>query len=322
VAVASYGPKSFAAAAFSITATTTNPNIGKVASAAAGDTTFTVVASTGSTSVTGGAGGFIPPTPTRTALTTIVINCSGGSSCGNDTTVTITTAAGTGRGKQITGLSAAFGYSGAATWKSGPTSGGASLSFVIAGVGNNNSKSFRLGVVWPIAATGTIGTATGPYTVQVTASGVTSASRNLAANANVQAGISLSQVTPLDFGTLALMAGQSGSVTYPAGGQGAEASWSLTGAQQVRGHTIGKYKVTGTPGQQISVSVTPIPTLTLTRQPSGGSLPMSVSNTAQGAQLIPLSGEFFFYIGGSINFSSSTTTGAYKGIYTITVNYS
>jgi hypothetical protein len=209
---------------------------------------------------------------------------------------------------------------GTAIFKSGSTSGTNSLTFVIGGVGNNSSKTFNLGITVPISQNGS-GYSTAPYSISVSATSVTTGTGAAAVQANVSAPISITRQTELNFGTLVQMANQTGQVLFPAAGAGN--TFTLTNLVQLRPHTIGYYKITGNANSQISVSITPSP-LPLTNTAGGTPLSMAVSQTAQGTQFLDNTGTKYFYVGGSISsipYGAMTPSGAYKGQYTVTVNY-
>jgi hypothetical protein len=314
--------------AYSVGTTSGAPNIGKVASGSV-DTTFTVTASGGAVGVgtTGsGAGSLVPKGATRTALTTITISCNTGTACSNDTTITVTAGAGSGAGRQISGLSAAFaavGTSGAAVYKSGSTSGGTSMTFVIKGVGAGKSGFFYLGFNWPIAAGGA-GSAGASYTVTATGTGVTTGTGSTSAQASVDAPLTVTKQQDLNFGKIVVEANLAGSISWAASGQGSMSPpyWTTSNARQVAGGggSIGKFKVTGAPSQQITVTLSPNP-LSI----SGGNHPLSVnfSNTATGLQLIGTDGTLTFYVGGAFSWTASTvpSPAVYQGTMTVTVNY-
>jgi hypothetical protein len=307
-----------AAATYTLTMNATTPNFGNVASGAA-ITNFTLVASTGVVTENG-TGSFVPASVTsRSTPTTITVNCAGGTSCSNNMTVAITTATLSGPVGRITALGVSF--TTPSDFVSGTTSGGNAITFIMKGPGNNNSKSFKLGMTVPIAANGS-GYGTAPYTITVTGSGVTTGSGGAAVQANVSAPISISRQSELNFGTLVQIANQTGQVLFPAAGLGN--TFTLTNLIQLRPHTIGYYKITGNASSQVSVSISPSP-LPLINAAGGNPLSMAVSHTAQGTQFLDSSGIKYFYVGGSISSipygAATTPSGAYKGQYTVTVNY-
>jgi hypothetical protein len=288
----------------------TAPNIGKVSSGS-GTTNFVVDAATGSVSVGGGGGQFIPYNATRTALTTITISCSGGSACANSVVVTVSAGAATGRASTISGFTADFSGSSTARLANGQTSasGGSTLTMTLSGIGNGSSKTFTLGMTIPVLTTGTAGNATAAYSVTA-GSGVGSG----AAQTKVEGALSISKQSDLSFGRVVLLTGQSGTATWAAANQ----AWTLTGAIAMTTHTIGQFTVTGTPSQAINFGIPS--TITLSNG-HGNTLAVTVSTTGQGTQLIGSLGTFVFYLGGQISFSSSTPTGAYTANFAVSVNY-
>ncbi|MDB5418284.1 MAG: hypothetical protein JWP50_1703 [Phenylobacterium sp.] len=304
------GGRAEAAIAYTVGLSATTPNIGKVSSGSA-TTNFVVDAATGSVAAGAGGGQFIPYNATRTALTTITIGCSGGTACANTVVVTISAGSATGRAGAITGFTADFSGTSTARLSSGAASasGGSTLSMTLSGIGNSASKTFTLGMTIPILTTGAAGNATAAYTVTAG-----SAAGSAAAQAKVEGALSLSKQSDLSFGRVVLLTGQSGTATWAAATQ----AWTLTGAIAMTTHTIGQFTVTGTPTQAINFTIPS--TISLTNG-LGGALPVTVSTTGQGTQLINSAGNFVFYVGGQISFTSSTPTGAYTANFPVGVNY-
>ncbi|MDB5442260.1 MAG: hypothetical protein JWP73_636 [Phenylobacterium sp.] len=302
------GGRAEAATTYTVGLSATAPNIGKVSSGSAA-TDFTVAAATGSVSVGAGGGQFIPYNAVRTALTTITISCSG-TSCANTVAVTVAAGAATGRASPITGFTADFSGSSTARLSNGQTSasGGSTLTMTLAGIGSG-SKTFTLGMTIPILTAGTAGNATAAYSVTAG-----SAVGSAAAQAKVEGALSLSKQSDLSFGRVVLLTGQSGTATWAAATQ----AWTLTGAIAMTTHTIGQFTVTGTPSQAINFTV---PATISLANGQGSNLPITVSTTGQGTQLINSAGNFVFYVGGQISFTSSTPTGAYTANFAVSVNY-
>ncbi|MFC3070199.1 DUF4402 domain-containing protein [Phenylobacterium soli] len=297
----------------------TAPNIGKVASGTS-TTNFTVASGSGAVSIGSGGAQFVPYGATRTALTTITINCSGGNKCkNNNINISINAGSATGRASGITALSADFSGSSTARLTSGATSASSSsgaLSFTIKPVatGTSGSASFTVGMTIPILPSGTVGLATAAYTITASGTGYTTGSGSAAGRATVEDPLSMSKNSDLSFGRLVLLTGQSGAATWAA----ADQSWTVTGATAMGSRAIGKFTVTGTASQAINFSVPSSITMT---NGHGDTLPITVSTTAQGTQLIGTNGQFIFYVGGQISYSSSTPTGAYTATFTVSANY-
>lgn len=304
-----------------VSLSSTAPNIGKVASGTS-TTNFTVASGSGAVSIGSGGAQFVPYGATRTALTTITINCSGGAKCNKNTiNISITGGSATNRVGAITALSADFSGSSTARLTSGATSASSSsgsLSFTIKPVAatgqNSGSASFTLGMTFPVLPTGTVGVGTAAYSITASGTSYTTGTGGASARATVEDPLSMSKNSDLSFGRLVLLTGQSGAATWAA----ADQSWTVTGATAMGSRAIGKFTVTGTASQAINFSVPSSITMT---NGHGDTLPITVSTTAQGTQLIGTNGQFIFYVGGQISYSSSTPTGAYTATFTVSANY-
>jgi hypothetical protein len=303
------------------------PDIGKVASGTA-DTTVTVDSGGVATiSATGGAN-FIPPTvTTRTSQQTLTIGCSGGGACNkNNVTVVITATGGTNRLATITGFSVGGGTAVLASGSASSCTGCSSLTITIKPVAasgqNSGSATIGLGMTSAIKASGTIGAATSGYSVQASGGGYNS-STVFTANmkATVEGKLGMLAPTNLAYGVVVLTG--NGTITWDAATQ--TLSTNPTGLVVQKGTTsIGTFTVTGTPGQTINFTLSGnagLPNfITLTKNPGSGSINITPSTTGQSSQTILGNGTFPFYVGGTINLST-TTTGHYEGTFTVTANY-
>lgn len=289
------------------------PDIGRVVSAPKGETVFRI-APTGAVTIQKGSGARLTGGNASTALVTV--RCGGGPNptC-PDTTVTVE-AAGTptGRGGVLSEFTIAAGPN--PPTMSAPK-GKKSITFTISGALKSTNYDFYVGTDFPIAGDDSgaaSGIATSSFSVSVPGSGSTGT-----AVANVSRPIAVSEVAPLNFGT----------IIRPRSGTGSVHVDPSTGAVSVSGGgsalslpspSRGAFLVTGEGGQTYSVSVPPFEltkggnTLSVTPAtlPSGTGM-LSGSSGASGSQTV--------YVGGSFPVSDTTSAGEYKGTVSITVQY-
>lgn len=303
---------------YSVSLNSSAPAIGKVA---AGSVTshFNVAANGGGISITPvstSAAQFVPYNASRSSQVTISVTCSGSKCGGNGQTsqVTISATGGTGRFGQITTfvayLSSPF-TAVASPAQSTITGSGTSLQFTLAPF--TGTKTFGLGMSVPVNTSGTLGNATSTYTVTVGNSTTGSAS----ANGTVEGRLSISKLSDLSYGTLVLTAGVNGTATWDAATQQFSLSPANVATQLHAAPTIGSFKVFGTPGQQLNFSVPG----SISMSNGTNTLPITVATTGQGTQSIGAGGSFTFYVGGSINLTSTMPTGAYSTVFSVTANY-
>jgi hypothetical protein len=315
----------------------TAPNIGKVA-AGTSATSFTVNAASGAVSIGTGGAQFVPYNATRTALTTITINCTGGSKCStNNITVTLSAVSATNRMGTVSAWSADFTGAATARLNSGATSQTSATSTMtmtlkpVVTSGNSGSATFHLGLTVPVNTSGTLGGATSTYSVQASGTGYTAGTGSAAVQSTVEGKLSITSVTNLSFGQVFLVrdgtgAITSGTLTWDAATHAFTASPAGLVEQRGTG-SIGKISVSGTPGQTLhfSLSGPGMPTqLTLT-SPQGRTVALTPSTTGQSSQTIPSGGAtpgvFDFYFGGTINIGATVATGIFGATITVVVNY-
>jgi hypothetical protein len=309
----------------------TAPNIGKVAAGAAA-TNFTVAASSGSVTIGAGGAQFVPYTATRTALTTVTINCSGGSKCStNNITVTIAATSATGRLGTISAWSADFTGGATARLSNNATSASSASSTMtltlkpVVTSGTTGSANFHLGMTLPVNISGGLGGATSGYSVIASGTGyTTSPTATAAAQSAVEGKLTMAKTSDLQYGTVVLIAGQSGTITWDAATQTLSTNPGAGLVVQKGTTSIATFTVSGTPGQTLHFSLAGnagLPNnITLTNG-QGFTLNITPSSTGQSSQSIPGGGTFTFYLGGTISISPTMHTGAYSGGITVTANY-
>lgn len=303
---------------YSVSMNSGTPALGKLAAGSV-TTYFNVAANGGSitiTPVSTSAGQFVPHNASRASQVTILVSCSG-SKCSQSSQkpyVSISATGGTGRFGQISNFVAYFGGGFTAHSSSGQTTitgSGSSMSFQLAPF--TGTKSFGLGMTVPVSTVGTLGNAHSTYTVTVGNSTTGSAQ----ANGTVEGRLSISKLSDLSYGTLVLTAGVNGTATWDAAAQTFALNPSNVATQLHAAPTIASFKVFGTPGQQLNFSVPG----TIVMSNGANSLPITVATTGQGTQSIAGNGTFTFYVGGTINLTSTMPTGAYSTTFAVTANY-
>lgn len=315
------------AQSFSVSSITpTSGSIGTVTSDASGTTTYTISAATGATVRKSGAGLPTNATGTRALVT---IGCTGtGNACGSANgstvvaTVTITpVGTPTGRALALTNFNAAAG-----TGVPSATQGsGASFTFTItANFRNGATSNFYIGADFPIASTGTTGTATSSYLVTVSGAGNPSGSTATGSfTAEVRRPISMARVTHLAFGSIFRPTAGSHTITIDALNGSRSISGDGNGALRSSSTSRAEFTVTGESGQTFSISSVPT---TLTMNGPNGSIqanlvrshtnPVSISG---GGTSTP--GTTTIGVGGNFTITSSTPLGAYTATFPITVTY-
>lgn len=296
------------------------PDLGKVASATTGDTVFTVSAGTGAVTRSSGTGSRVSSGTTRSLIT---VSCTGGGLCGARSVDILVGSIGspTGRARALTNFTVA---EVTADITSGPT-GTNPISFTIAPIGNNNTKTFWVGADFPIA-----GNESGLPTGAASSGFYVSADMGPPNNEDVGNGLAIATVfRPIVVGLDSNLS--FGTVTRPREGSGSVAIDASTGTRTVTGtgaeginlpaSSRAAFTVTGEGGQTISVSVPP----TFIMSGPGPDLTVTTNNTAPGTQFLSSAigseGSYSFHVGGSFPTNSATPTGDYTGSFTVMVQY-
>lgn len=297
---------------------TSGPAFGNVASAASGDTTFTIDASTGSVSKSGNGARI----STGSANATITISCGNVNSC-NTSTVKLkvgSNGAISGRTKAITAFTVASG-----TGTVSSVSGTNPITFNMTAIGKNSSKTFKLGMTFAVEADNSghaVGAATSGYYVSAVASPSTppSSGTNGALTATVFRSMSIAKNSDLSFGRIVRPVSGNGSVSLAAANNGRTSSgvvWLTTPAS-----TRASYTVTGEGGKAISVSV---PTTFIMQNLAGDTITVTTNNNvAVSPTLSSIAGQtgtYSFFVGGGFPVNSTTASGAYTGTFTVTASY-
>lgn len=310
-----------AAQTFGVGVTSSTPDLGDVASAASGTTTFRISPSTGTISKLSGSGGRVS---TGTSRATVTVTCGNQNACNTDSVnVKIGSGSSTGRAGQMTNFTVAMGTASQTV----ATSGTNPITFRIGPIGKNASKTFYVGGDVPIVGDGATatGAAMASFYVWIAESPTTptgAISDSGEAVANVFRSISLAKNSDLAFGrivrplsgvggTIALAASNAAK-TYPAG-----VAWmNLPVASRA------SYTVTGEGGQTMAITIPSSFTMT---NADGSSLTVTTNNnlgvTPTLSSILGNSGTYSFFVGGSFPISPTTDSGAYSGAFTVTVAY-
>lgn len=302
---------------YTVSISSSLPNLGKIAMPASAST-FTVAPATGGVTQTG-LGAYVNGNVNTRGLVTVT--CTGvGMFCNFNEQIIVTT-----QGAAVSPMSTLSKFSVAnntgATFTGVTTSTGAAGTFTLSGIGNRNTATFYVGMDIPLASSGTAtGNGSAKWTVTVldhNGSHAAYAGTPGTALATTFRPISVSKSTDLVFGTIVKPPSVSGTVSMDSAG-------NLTvpaGAVATHAHNAANFMVYGESAQAFTVAVTPTFTMTsgantlaVTTTPSSGSF--SLGGSAIGSQ-----GSYSLGVGGSFPLSPATPTGAYAGSFTVTAAY-
>lgn len=292
------------------------PNIGTVSSGVSGDTVFDISTSGVITKASG--------TGTRissgTSTATVTISCGNQNQCNSATLNVTITATGSPTGRA--GIVRNFDVGGGTASISNKVIGANSTTFKIGAIGKNASKTFNVGMDFPIEAAGPTGSASSSYVMSFDpSSGNDDETETGTAIATVVRSISLEEDSALSFGAIVRPSSGSATVTVNAS----------TGDRTFTGSAVGlavpapmraTYTVQGEGARTVSINVPT--TITMTRS-GGGTLTITTTKTFSGTPSLSGSvggdGTYSFGVGGSMPLTSSTSPGAYSGTFTITATY-
>jgi hypothetical protein len=130
------------------------------------------------------------------------------------------------------------------------------------------------------------------------------------ASATVVAALSVSQTTPMSFGSFTSN-GSTGTVNTNGTFQG--------GVTKVTDPTPATFTVTGAASQGYSVSG--MPQITLTNGTPANDMTVTLFYPANGSQALDGSGSDTFPVNGLLDVAASQPAGSYTGTYTVNVNY-
>lgn len=297
-----------------------NPlDIGSVVSASAGDTVFQINPTSGLVTIQSGFGRRITNSSVRS---TVTVGCkpvqSSQINCQTNNVQIQVGAIGalTGRARALTNFSVAMGTATLVT----PPTGTNPITFRIGPIGPNQSKTFYIGADFPVAgndaglpsgpgANGFYANITGLVVVGDTDKGRVNAFRALA----------ITKISDVNFGTIQLPVSGTSLVTLnPANGRR-----TITGnaaAFPTPAPTTAVFAVSGEGGQTFSLS---IPNTTNVVGPA--TLVVALTNTATASPTLSgtlgAGGTYPFNVGGSLSLTPTTPTGAYSGVFVISLDY-
>ena len=295
----------------------TNASIGRIAAAASGVTVFQINTTT---TVLSGAGAYISG-PVGDAVVTI--NCVDGTqTCASSAARVSVSATGvnTGRGQTITTMGAQG--SGGSRTSGTDFSSRASLDFSIRGWTQAGNIAFLLYMYLPVlgdnASLAT--TASSQFKVGVAPYPTAPSSFTFGTvTGTIQRALQITKQSNLNFGEWVRPTSGSNVATIGTNGtRGISGSGNgYTGPPGLA--QAGAMTASGEPGATFSLAY---PTTFTMTGPSSSTIPVTLnSNVASGAQTLSGSGSLSILFGGSFPFTSNTTTGAYNGVFTVTVTY-
>lgn len=311
-----FGAATARAQTFGLSIADSVPNLGSVASAASGDTVF-AISSTGAITKSSGNGARVS---TTTSVASFTVTCNNNSACDSrQLSGTISNVGTSGRAGSLT-------FTDIVGTNVTNESGTNPRTFRLPAIGRSSSKTFQIAMTFPIkgdssgAATGTANAsfqiALSPYN----GSG-NSVSDTGTATATVLRSISLDKTADLAFGRIVRPISGSSTITVSA----------TTGLRSISGSAAGlptpstsraAYAVTGEGGRTLSISIPA--TVTMTRTGGSDTLSITTTNTLSSPKLSSIlgnAGSYNFWVGGSFPITSTTTPGAYSGVFTVSAAY-
>ena len=294
--------------------------LGNVAAAASGVTVFFVDETTGGVTVSSGSGVRMSGGSARALVT---LACGSDSKCStNNIAVRVGSInSTTGRAGALSNFDIQINSGALASNQSIPPVRGDPVSFTMQPIGRNSTAAFYVGADVPIQGDDSnipSGPSTAGFYVYVAYSGTipTSGSTAGLATATVSRGLTLSASGSLNFGTLLRPTSGTGTaVVDPDLGQYHNYNVVATG-NPAPSRVV--FTATGEPSKTISVS---IPHDFYITNPAGNQLDVTVSSNAGSSETLNSNGAYTFGVGGSINLSTSTPSGIYKGTFTVSVCY-
>lgn len=293
-------------------------DIGSVVSASAGDTVFQINPASGLVTVQSGFGRRITNSSVRVTVTVSckpspsnLVNCQA-------TNIPIqigAIGANSGRARALTNFTVAMGTAVLVT----PPSGTNPITFQIGPVGPNQSKTFFIGADFPVAGNDTAlpsGAGANGFYANITGTVVGDTDKG---RVNAFRALAITKLSDLNFGTIQLPSTGVSTVTLnPANGRR-----TITGNAAgfpTPAPTIAAFAVSGEGGQTFSLS---IPTTTNVVGPA--TLAVALIHTAAAAPTLSgalgAGGIYPFSVGGSLSLTPTTPTGAYSGVFVISLDY-
>jgi hypothetical protein len=296
--------------------------LGLVATAPSGDTVFRINPANGGVTVQSGAGRRVSTSSARSLVTVSCKPDNGGdNACTTDNVRVGIGALGThtGRARTMTTPTVAMGTATLAVPPSGPNP----LAFQLAPLGANAGKTFFVGADFPVAGDDSglpSGAGTSTFYVYI----VDQMGRQLAGDADTGQvtafrALSITKTADLNFGRIQLPPSGSSTITLDAA-TGARTATGGAFLYPTPGPARAAFMVSGEGGQQLSLSLPASVTLT-----GPGSLEVTLTTSAPPAPSLSGGmgggGTYGLNLGGSFTVTSTTPTGAYSGVVTVSLDY-
>lgn len=135
------------------------------------------------------------------------------------------------------------------------------------------------------------------------------------AKATILAALTVTKVTDLDFGTIAVNGG--GSVTVTNAGVRAATTGGTVSAAGVA--AAASFAIVGSPGSNILIAVPA--SVVLNHATTSDTMSASLTTNASTASHALVGGAETFNVGGTLTVAAGQVAGAYTGQFTVTVNY-
>ncbi|MFN3585069.1 DUF4402 domain-containing protein [Phenylobacterium sp.] len=302
---------------FGIGITGSRPALGNVTAGDSGDTVFQVSTSGAITKISGTGA----RTSTGSSQVTVTVTCGNQNQCNSRTLSGTISSVGSPTGRA--GAMTNFDLSGSII---SSESGANPRTFTVGAIGKNSSKTFNVGMDFPIKGDDT-GGSTGSAQSQFVITLVPNGSGNTVTTtgtgtATVYRSLSITKNSDLAFGKVVRPDSGSSTVTINA----ATGLRSLTGtavALPVPSPSRANYTVTGEGGRAVSITV---PTsVVMTREGGSETLTVTTTKTVSGTptltSIMGMEGSYTFSVGGSLTLTSSTVSGAYSGVFNVSAAY-
>ncbi|WP_083770861.1 DUF4402 domain-containing protein [Phenylobacterium zucineum] len=302
---------------FGLGITASRPDLGSVTSADVGDTVFRVDAATGAISKVSGGGARLG---TGTSVVTVTVTCGNQNACNSRTLNGTISAVGTPTGRA--GPMTNFDLAGSVISNE---SGSNPRTFRVGAIGKNSSKTFTVGMDFPIKgdnAGGGTNAAQSSFTITLTPNGSgNTVSKTGTGLATVYRSLGIAKNSDLSFGRIVRPGSGNGTVTINA----------ITGLRSLGGAAVGlptpspsraNYTVSGEGGRTLSVTIPS--SIVMTREGGTETLTVTTTNTASTPKLssiLGMAGTYTFSVGGSFPLDSTTASGAYSGVFNVSVAY-
>lgn len=299
----------------------TGLDIGTVVAASAGDTIFRINPSTGAVTVQSGDGRRLSGSSVRAMVSVTCRPGRGNDNACLENNVPIRVAAIgaiTGRTKALTNFTAAMGTASLAT----PPAGTSPITFSLTPLGNDTARTFFIGADFGVSGDDSgkpSGVGENNFVVSVTdGNGATLASDTDKGRLTAFRALTAAKTADLGFGRIGRPTTGSSTVTLDTAGVRMVTGDAI--AFPTPATTAAGFTVSGEGGQSFSGSIP------ATLQLNGpGTITVTLTHTLPGAPTLSgalgQAGSRTFNVGGSFTITSTTSTGAYSGVLTVSIDY-